>query len=418
MRSPSRRQLLQGAAAAAAAAALPRVARAAGAADRNFLFLTCFGGWDATRALIPAFDNPQVEMESEAGARSLGSDLVVVEHPRRPSQTRFWDRWGDDLAVVHGMLVPSVAHMACLQLARTGALSGSPDWPAIIASQNGGATPLPHLAVSGPSYPAELAPFTARTGAGGQLEALVAGDLLSRSDQPVQALDPEIAALQAELVAERRDAARARATGRRHRELLDGHATAGERVSALRAASGSVSWRSSGAFPDDCLLAVELLGAGLSRCISLAHPALWDSHSENALYQQLLWEETFLGLDLLREALADTPGQQGGSLADETVVVLMSEMGRSPTLNANNGKDHWPYASAMVWGPGISGGRAYGGYDEFFRGAPVDLATGLVDPSGAPLTCSAFGATLLQAADIDPAAWVPGDDPISAMIES
>lgn len=414
---PSRRQLLQALAATAAASALPRPARAASPDQRNFLFVTCFGGWDPTRSILPAFDNPRVSMERLAEPWALTPDLTVVDHPGRMQQREFFRAQGDQLAVVHGILVPSVSHMACLQLVRTGSLSGDPDWPAILASEGGADRPLPHLAISGPSYPAELSPFTARTGAGGQLEALVRGEILEGSDPPVTRPTDAVAALQADLVAARRDAALLRATHPRHQALLAGHGTAGDRVAALRQASSALSWDSTGAFPDDCLLAAELLGAGLSRCVSIGHPALWDSHSENELYQNNLWEETFLGLRLLTEALADAPGRSGGSLADETVVVVMSEMGRSPALNANNGKDHWPYASLMLWGPGVRGGRAYGGYDEAFRGAPMDLQGGGVAAEGAPLGCVGLGATLLKLGGVDPGDWVPTEDPLDALIE-
>ena len=40
---------------------------------------------------------------------------------------------------------------------------------------------------------------------------------------------------------------------------------------------------------------------------------------------------------------------------DETTFVVMSEMGRTPALNGNEGKDHWPYTSALVMGPGLQG---------------------------------------------------------------
>jgi uncharacterized protein (DUF1501 family) len=405
----SRRHLLQSLAASAAVTALPRRAWAAGPTDRNFLFLTCFGGWDPTRTFAPAFDNPIVNMEDDAEPLTLG-DLTVVDHPSRPGVRSFFERHADQLAVVHGVLVPSVAHMACLELARTGYISGHPDWAAIIARHNGGSTPLPHLAVSGPSYPAQLAAWSARAGSGGQLAGLIDGSLLDRSDQPVLAPTADVAALQAALVANRRDATLARTEVPRRAALLDRHATTEARVDALRAASDNVTWQSSGAFPEDCLLAVELLAAGLSRCVSVAHPSLWDSHSENEIYQNILWTDAFHGLDILMQAMADTPGQQGGSVADETIVVFMSEMGRAPRLNMNNGKDHWPHASMMMWGPGVRGGRAYGAYDANFAGDLVDLGTGDASASGQVLTCASVGATLMALGDVDPAEYVT--DPV------
>jgi uncharacterized protein (DUF1501 family) len=51
-------------------------------------------------------------------------------------------------------------------------------------------------------------------------------------------------------------------------------------------------------------------------------------------------------------------------LLDETLVVVMSEMGRTPKINANGGRDHWTYCySVMLAGAGIKGGTVYGASD-------------------------------------------------------
>ena len=51
-------------------------------------------------------------------------------------------------------------------------------------------------------------------------------------------------------------------------------------------------------------------------------------------------------------------------LLDETLVVLMSEMGRSPRVNGNGGRDHWTYCySVLLAGAGIRGGTVYGASD-------------------------------------------------------
>jgi uncharacterized protein (DUF1501 family) len=94
--------------------------------------------------------------------------------------------------------------------------------------------------------------------------------------------------------------------------------------------------------------------------------------------------------------------------ADETVIVVLSEMGRTPRLNGNMGKDHWPYTAAMVSGPGVAG-RTVGGYDLYYYGRRVDAASGdLDDDNGILLTTDVFGATLLELAGLDAAEFMPG----------
>jgi uncharacterized protein (DUF1501 family) len=114
--------------------------------------------------------------------------------------------------------------------------------------------------------------------------------------------------------------------------------------------------------------------------------------------------------------LASTPGQTEATLADETLVVVLSEMGRTPALNAFAGKDHWPYTSLLVVGPGLTGGRVIGGWDDHWYGRPVDPTSGQVREDGQVLSAEAVGATLLALADVDPGPYVSGVSPITGVI--
>jgi uncharacterized protein (DUF1501 family) len=59
--------------------------------------------------------------------------------------------------------------------------------------------------------------------------------------------------------------------------------------------------------------------------------------------------------------LADLDGR---GLLDETLVVLMSDMGRTPQVNAAAGRDHWSYCYTVVFaGAGIRGGTVCGASD-------------------------------------------------------
>jgi uncharacterized protein (DUF1501 family) len=52
-------------------------------------------------------------------------------------------------------------------------------------------------------------------------------------------------------------------------------------------------------------------------------------------------------------------------LLNETLVVLTSEFGRTPKINQNSGRDHYPKAfSSVLWGGGIEGGQIYGKTDK------------------------------------------------------
>jgi hypothetical protein len=78
-------------------------------------------------------------------------------------------------------------------------------------------------------------------------------------------------------------------------------------------------------------------------------------------------------LDRGLSALLDDLHERG--LLDETLVVVMGEMGRTPKINGNQGRDHWGAAqSVLLAGGGIRGGQVYGATDKhaaFVKDNPV-----------------------------------------------
>ena len=64
-------------------------------------------------------------------------------------------------------------------------------------------------------------------------------------------------------------------------------------------------------------------------------------------------------------------------MLDETLVVLMGEMGRTPKINGNAGRDHWTYCySILLAGGGVRGGQTYGASDAhaaFVKDRPVHI---------------------------------------------
>ena len=78
-------------------------------------------------------------------------------------------------------------------------------------------------------------------------------------------------------------------------------------------------------------------------------------------------------------------------LLDDTLVVVMSEFGRTPRINKDAGRDHWPQVqSILLAGAGISGGSVYGASDRIaaYPAAdpitPADLAQTIFHLLGVP----------------------------------
>lgn len=395
---------------------IPRARAAVSGSDLKFVFVFNSGGWDPTRVFATEFSNRNVAMEARADLATR-SGVSWVSHPDRPSVDAFFTAHADRMLVANGMLVRSIAHEICTMIAMTGSTSGfAPDWPAIIASAASDRYTLPHLVLGGPSFPGELGVAVARSGGNGQLEGLLSGDIIDRSDTPVSGLSqPAQGTIDRYLL--RRAAARAAAGGGdADSAMVTALSDAMQKAVALKDYRYVMDFTGGTDLSSQASVAVDALQVGLSRCVSLGYLGNWDTHVENDAGQSPLFESLFLGLGQLMSLLVSTPGSAGGTLADETVVVVLSEMGRTPELNPAGGKDHWPYTSAMIVGPNFTTGRVVGGFDDGYYGKTIDLGTGEEDSGGRLLSAEALGATLLAAADIDPHEHIMDADPITGIL--
>ena len=90
-------------------------------------------------------------------------------------------------------------------------------------------------------------------------------------------------------------------------------------------------------------LLAHLMSEGLAHGGSLNADGGWDTH-DNLGDQHGLHNDLFIGLKRLADAL------ESYGLLNDTMVVVVSEMSRTPVMNSDNGKDHWSYTSALVFG--------------------------------------------------------------------
>ena len=110
-------------------------------------------------------------------------------------------------------------------------------------------------------------------------------------------------------------------------------------------------------FGQGCLLARRLVEHGV-RFVEVSLGG-WDTHNENFVRVP----ERCNTLDQGLSALLGDLDRRG--MLNETLVVLTSEFGRTPHINGNNGRDHYPKAfSSVMWGGGVRGGQVYGKTDK------------------------------------------------------
>lgn len=118
-------------------------------------------------------------------------------------------------------------------------------------------------------------------------------------------------------------------------------------------------------FLDQFLLARRVIEAG-ARCVTLAFTRFpfgrmlagdfnWDWHKDNFNEARGTLPLFDLGLSALIQDLEER------GILDDVAVVAWGEFGRSPKINENAGRDHWPsVAGALVAGGGMRSGQVIG----------------------------------------------------------
>jgi hypothetical protein len=111
-------------------------------------------------------------------------------------------------------------------------------------------------------------------------------------------------------------------------------------------------------FGQSCLLARRLVEHGVPFVeVTLGGDTSngWDTHSNN--FERV--RELSQVLDAGWASLVDDLKERG--LLDSTLLVWMGEFGRTPTINGDQGRDHFPAAwTAVLGGGGIQGGQVIG----------------------------------------------------------
>ena len=92
----------------------------------------------------------------------------------------------------------------------------------------------------------------------------------------------------------------------------------------------------------------------------------FDSHANNDPDQMKLIPEFLAGIAYVLRRAGEL------KIREQLVVVVQSEMGRTPDYNSGNGKDHWSIGSIMFIGKGIKGNRVLGATDAKQFAVPFD----------------------------------------------
>ncbi len=155
---------------------------------------------------------------------------------------------------------------------------------------------------------------------------------------------------------------------------------------------------------EKALLARRLIEAGSTFVTVSGAWGYFDHHGDNVKWGGIKKGLTPLLPVVDRTLHAMVTDLEERGLLDSTLVLMMGEFGRSPVINKEGGRDHWPRVMSMVMaGGGMNHGQVIGstdrkGYDiESRRVGPSDLAatvfhhlgidpnTNWVNPQGRPI---------------------------------
>jgi hypothetical protein len=141
-------------------------------------------------------------------------------------------------------------------------------------------------------------------------------------------------------------------------------------------------------FAQNCLLARRLVESGVPMVTVYSYGNRdWDTHGKNFHHlKQTLLPSTDRALSALLSDL------ESRGMLDETLVVWMGDMGRTPRVNKDAGRDHWSFCYSVVMaGGGVRGGQVFGASD---RSAAY--------PSTNPVGPADLNATICHCLGIDP----------------
>ncbi len=162
-----------------------------------------------------------------------------------------------------------------------------------------------------------------------------------------------------------------------------------EEPDSLRARYGRTGGNGLG---QSCLLARRLVERGVP--FVTVNSTGWDTHQDLKFLKERYPGDPNAHLPALDRALSGLVSDlRDRGLLDQTLVIVMGEFGRTPKINSNAGRDHWPNVfSVVLAGGGVQGGQVVGSSDSLGE-----------FPKDNPITPADLAATIYTLLGIDPA---------------
>lgn len=436
-----RRTMLELLAGGAAAVALHPLLRAAGSQpDDFFVFIHAAGGWDITlwsdprnerRGIIDPATTASIDTGGLRNWRPAGDSFQLIA-PRGTSLVLGPAIGGlldlaDRLTVINGIAMNTVSHedgtaYSCTGRHRTGGTLPESSIDVLIANERGLAQMMPDVSVRFPSA------FIG-THLDKRAVPLRIGDVgaLTKSFERSDYLDP---ADRAEISALLTDEANALAKGSTHPATFEQLGSQQQALAALQKGDFTQSFAKKqlqDAYPQFNYkgrfygnqavvagFAVEAFKRNLVRCVSFSLGQL-DTHSNNYRTHGHALQELFDIVANLVKLLDATPHPTSATtrLSERTHILVVSEFCRTPQINTNGGRDHYPNNSALVISPKFRAGKSFGKTDPE-QLLPTDFGK-FIDGTRA-IAPPDLLATFLGAFGIDPRRYMRDGEVVKALL--
>lgn len=334
-----------------------------------YVVLNASGGWDTTYLMDPKGINNINRLYREGDILTRGAHRYAptAKHIQAGlSNEDFYTQFGNDVLVLNGLDYSVNNHAPGARYMATGKLDSMayPTFAALVAACQGPACPLSFLTFGNYSATGNLVAMS-RVPYLPSLRTLANADAVGGNErQPYHdrfALDRIERALEVDLQAR---AAQPRLPRAEHAENMLYAAQANSK--ALERVTPHIPReipRERLSQQADIALASFKAGVCVSANLSIGQ---FDSHANNDADQMRLIPEFLAGIRYLVRRAEDL------RIRDKLVVIVQSEMGRTPTYNTGNGKDHWSIGSIMFLGRGIRGNRVLGATDERQFHVPIN----------------------------------------------
>lgn len=337
-----------------------------------YVVFNASGGWDTTYLMDPKGINDINRLYKEGEILTEGNHRFapIADHVEAGmSNEDFFKKYGKELLVFNGLDYSVNNHSPCSRYMATGKLDSLayPTFAALVAACNGSEVPLAFLTFGNYSATGNLVPMS-RVPYLTSLSRLANADGVEGSTRTRYhddfVTDRIERALQEQLQS-RIATARLPRVERAQSMLYSAqvNSKALERVTPF---IPKTSPKERLARQADIALASFKAGVCVSANLSIGQ---FDSHRNNDPDQMKLIPEMLAGIDYLVTKAEEL------KIREQLVIVMQSEMGRTPTYNKGDGKDHWSIGSVMFMGRGIKGNRVIGATDEKQFLVPVDPKT-------------------------------------------